>query len=170
MAAKWKLPAGVTWKQKLEQTHPNHGKIVPVPPGMRKRFGTGTMLIPKPRAVDALLRKVRKGKLATSGIIRARLAADAGADHACPLTTGIFIRIAAEAALEAQRAGQQRITPFWRIVRENGALNDKFPGGTRAQARKLREEGFTIEPGRGGKAPRVRDYQKYLMALCYISP
>ena len=50
--AKWKLAEGKTWRQKLEQEHPNHGKIVAVPARMRKRFGRGTMLIPKPRVKD----------------------------------------------------------------------------------------------------------------------
>ena len=59
----WKLKAGATWRQKLEQEHPNHGKIVPIPPRMQKRFGTGTMVIPRPLDVDAVMRKARKGKL-----------------------------------------------------------------------------------------------------------
>jgi hypothetical protein len=48
MTTKWKLAKGKTWRQKLEQEHPNHGRIVAIPPRMQKRFGTGTMLIPKP--------------------------------------------------------------------------------------------------------------------------
>ncbi len=62
---------------------------------MQKRFGTGTMLIPKPLDVDALIRKVRKGKLVTQARIREKLAKEFKADTACPITTGIFVRIAA---------------------------------------------------------------------------
>ena len=79
--ATWKLAQGKTWRGKLEATHPNHGKTVPIPAGMTKRFGKGTMLIPKPLDVDALVRKVRKGKLLTQAHLRTRLACDAGADH-----------------------------------------------------------------------------------------
>lgn len=160
--SKWKLPKGVTWKQKLEQTHPNHGKTVPIPPGMRKRFGTGTMLIPKPLDVVAVMRKARKGRLITHARIRDALALQAGADSACPMSTGIFILIAAEAAEEARREGKKRVTPYWRTINDDGKLNEKFPGGTRAQAAKLREEGFTILAGKGKQPPKVAEFEKYL--------
>lgn len=58
----WKLAKGKTWRQKLQEEHPNHGKVVAVPPGMQKRFGTGRMLIPRPADVDAIMRKVKRGK------------------------------------------------------------------------------------------------------------
>jgi hypothetical protein len=66
MPAKWKLAKGATWKRKLTEPHPKHGKVVPIPPGMRKRYGTGITLIPRPLDVDALIRMVRKGRLTTS--------------------------------------------------------------------------------------------------------
>ncbi|MCP4245912.1 MAG: hypothetical protein GY778_02580 [bacterium] len=161
----WKLRAGSTWRQKLEQEHPNHGKIVPVPPRMQKRFGTGTMIIPRPLDVDAVMRKVRKGKLLTQSQLRDELAALSEADSACPMTTGIFIRMVAEAAEEDRRAGKKRITPYWRTIRDNGDLNEKFPGQAKAQAAKLRKEGFTIAPGKGKRPPGVKDFEKYLMKL-----
>jgi len=161
--AKWKLREGITWRQKLEAEHPNHGKVCPIPPRMQKRFGRGTMVIPKPLDVETLIRKVRKGKLATHALIRSALAAQAGADHACPLTTGMFILIVAEAAEESRRNGRKRIVPYWRAIKDNGALNEKFPGGVRAQAAKLRTEGFTISPARGKQPPRVKDFERALM-------
>ncbi len=45
MTTKWKLAEVTTWREKLEQDHPNHGKVVAIPPGMRKRFGTCKMPI-----------------------------------------------------------------------------------------------------------------------------
>lgn len=64
------------------------------------------------------------------------------------MTTGIFVRIAAEAAEEARRAGESSITPYWRVLKEGGKLNDKLPGGAKAQAAKLRKEGHAISAGR----------------------
>src|SRR6266850_2892557 len=93
-----KLKAGQTWRAKLEREHESHGKIEPVPRLWRRRLGQGRMLVPRPLDVDAEMRRVRKGRLTTVSCLRARLAQRAGADHACPLTTGIFMRIAAEAA------------------------------------------------------------------------
>ena len=165
MAKTWRLKKGKTWRQKLEEAHPSHGKIVAIPPKMRKRYGQGTMVIPKPLDVDALMRKVRKGKLVTQSQIRGVLARASMADHACPLTTGIFIRIASEAAEEDRKAGKKRITPYWRTIRDNGRLNERFPGGARAQAAKLRKEGFIIEAQKGKQPPKVKEYEKRLCKL-----
>jgi hypothetical protein len=123
------------------------------------------MLIPKPLDVDALMRKIEKGKLATVEQIRERLAKDFGADFSCPMTTGIFLRIAAETAEEDLSKGEKQITPYWRVVKADGSLNPKFPGGVEAQAARLREEGHSIEPGKGKKPPRVKDFEKSLQRL-----
>jgi alkylated DNA nucleotide flippase Atl1 len=161
----WKPGKGKTWREKLHQHHPNHGKIMPVPASMRKTCGTGTILIPCPRDVDTIMRSVRKGRLITVGQIRERLAKAAGADCACALTTGIFVRVAAEAAEEDACDGRTRITPYWRTVKDSGKLNEKCPGGVEAQAKRLLDEGFEIERNRRGQASRVKDFEKYLMTV-----
>jgi hypothetical protein len=51
------------------------------------------------------------------------------------------------------------------VLRDDGSLNEKFPGGTAAQARHLRQEGFAIAPGKGSRAPRVRDFDRRLARL-----
>ncbi|MDP2916510.1 MAG: MGMT family protein [Dehalococcoidia bacterium] len=55
------------------------------------------------------------------------------------------------------------MTPYWRTIKADGSLNEKYPGGTEAQAERLKEEGLTIEPGKGKKPPKVKDYEKYLV-------
>ena len=62
-----------SWREKLERT--DHSKIVQIPASMAKRLGPGTMLIPKPLDVDALIRRTKKGKLVTVSEIRSRLGA-----------------------------------------------------------------------------------------------
>src|SRR5258706_12572920 len=99
-----KFTSRKSWREKLENQ--DHSKVIQIPPKMTKRFGEGTMLIPKPLDVDALIRKAGKGSLITSSEIRARLARDNKADVTCPITTGIFIRIAAQAAKEDLRNGK----------------------------------------------------------------
>lgn len=155
-----KFSSRVPWREKLERVQ--EPKIVAIPPKMQKRFGTGTMLIPRPLDVDALIRKVRKGKLVTQSQIRDALARTHQADVTCPITTGIFVRISAEAAEEDRRAGKKRITPYWRVVRDDGGLIEKLPGGVEAQAGRLKGEGHFIEPGR---KPRVRGFDKVLVGL-----
>ncbi len=148
------------WQEKLQR--PQEPKLVPVPPKMA-RFGKGKMLIPTPKLVDDIVRRVTKGKLVTVGEIRTKLARDHGADVACPLTTGIFVRIVAEAANEASQQGAKRVTPYWRIVRDNGELNPRFPGGVELQSRQLRDEGFAIV--RNGKTSMVKDFASQLISL-----
>lgn len=152
-----------SWREKLERT--DHSKVVQVPAAMAKRLGPGTMLIPKPLDVDALIRKTKKGKLVTVSEIRSRLARDNNVDVACPLTTGIFIRIAAEAAEEDLRNGRKRVTPYWRVIRDDGSLNEKFPGGVMTQSRRLEREGHLISPARGKKPPKVKDFETALTRL-----
>ena len=81
------------------------------------------------------------------------------------MTTGIFIRIAAEAAEEDLTRGETEITPYWWTIKADGSLNEKFPGGIDAQAAHLREEGHTIEPAKGKKPPKVKDFEKALVNL-----
>ena len=146
-----------SWREKLEKDQER--KIVDDPKGR------GRLLIPKPLDVDALMRQVKNGKLVTVDQIRGRLAKDYGADLTCPLVTGIFLRIAAEAAEEDLSRGETEITPYWRVVKADGSLNEKFPGSTNAQAERLREEGHTIEPGKGKKPPKVKDFERFLVEV-----
>jgi hypothetical protein len=157
---KSKFKGRIPWREKLEK--PQQPKIVKIPPSMA-RFGKGTMLIPTPKLVDGLLREVPKGKLVTVGEIRKRLANDFAADVTCPLTTGIFVRIVAEAAEEDRANGRQRITPYWRVVKDDGGLNPKFPGGEQLQARYLRGEGLSV--AHKGKRTVVKDFEKRLVIL-----
>ena len=140
----WK--SRTTWRAKLHK--PMWAKLVPVSEAKEKRLGSGMMLIPTTLEVDAMIRKIPRGRVATLAEIRARLASWHRVDVTCPLVTGIFLRIAAEAAEEDRRAGREDITPYWRVVGPGGRLNAKFPGGIDEQARRLQEEGHTIEGGK----------------------
>lgn len=82
---------------------------------------------------------------------------------ACPLTTGIFLCIVAEAAEERRREGAMRITPHGRVIDNNGGLRERFPGGVQAHARYLRAEGHTIAPARGRQPPRVKAIEESLI-------
>ncbi len=142
-----------SWRQKMD--NPNLPKLVAVPPKMQKRFGSSAMLLPSPREVDALIRTVRKGSVITISQIRRALAQRYAADVTCPLVTGIFVRLAAEAAEEDAAAGKTELTPYWRVVKDDGSLNPKFPGGVERQEERLRDESHRIIPGGGKRPPRV---------------
>ncbi|MHC4778536.1 MAG: hypothetical protein ACYTFG_08180 [Planctomycetota bacterium] len=127
-----------------------------------KRSPKGLLLIPTPLDVVGQMCRVRKGKVTTIMAIRERLAREHGAEITCPLCTGIFSRIAAEAAEEERARGKKRITPYWRTLKAGGALNEKFPGGVKKQAALLREEGHTILPARGKQPPKLAEFEKVL--------
>ena len=158
-----KFTSRKSWREKLETQ--DHSKIIQIPPRMTNRFGEGTMLIPRPLDVDALIRKAKKGQLITISEIRSRLARDNNVDVTCPITTGIFVRISAEAAAEDLENGKKQVTPYWRVVRADGSLNEKFPGGAKEQSRRLKEEGHSIAPGKGKKPPVVKDFERSLIRL-----
>jgi hypothetical protein len=41
------------------------------------------------------------------------------------------------------------------VIRDDGSLIEKFPGGVERQAERLREEGHRIVPGVGKRPPRL---------------
>ena len=151
------MKARKTAREKLEKEQER--KVVDDP------RGRGMMLIPKPLDVDAMMRRIGKGELVIVDQIRERLARDYDADFTCPLTTGIFLRIVAEAAEEDLSRGIEEITPYWRTLKSGGALNEKYPGGVESQTSYLREEGHTVETGKGKKPPKVKDFERVLVGV-----
>jgi 6-O-methylguanine DNA methyltransferase, DNA binding domain len=149
-----------SWREKLADSKglPKVGKVTG---RMTKRWGTGTMVVPAPIEVDELMRRVPKGRVTTINELREALARKHRVDFACPITTGIFVWIAAHAAAEAAAEGKKRITPWWRTLKSGGELNVKYPGGAEAQAARLRAEGVEIEPASGKKPPRIKDLKSY---------
>lgn len=109
-------------------------------------YPVGKMLISSPREIDVVVRGIRKGRVLRMGALRQRLAALHGADYTCALTTGIFLRVVAEAAEEERALGKVRTTPWWRVVRDDGTVNDKMPGGSAGHAKRLKAEGVALEP------------------------
>lgn len=132
-----------TWREKLADDK-GLPKVGPVTGRMTRKWGEGIMVIPAPREVDALMKKIPRGKLTTINELRAALAKKHKADFACPITTGIFSWIAAYAAAEDAAAGRKRITPYWRTLKSDGELNPKYPGGLPALKRLLRAEGHRV--------------------------
>jgi len=152
-----------SWTEKLYDSK-DFPRIEKITEKMSKRWGaTGTVVIPSPLEVDELMRKIPKGKLTTINQIREYLAKKHGATICCPLTSGMFARIAAEAAEEQKQQGKKDTTAYWRTLKEGGIINPKYPGGTETQKQLLEQEGHTIF--QKGKKYIVEDYQKVLAKL-----
>ena len=151
-----------SWQEKLADSK-DFPKVVRIPEKMAKRLGKGTLVIPAPKEVDEIMRKVPKGKVTTINQIREKLAKRHGATIGCPITTGIFAWIAAYAAEEAASEGKKNITPYWRTLKSNGELNEKYPCGTEVQKKILEKEGHTII--QKGKKYVVADMEKNMARL-----
>lgn len=90
-----------------------------------------TLLISTPAEFDAHLRQIPYGQTESVANLRQTLAALHRADATCPLTTGIFLRIVAEVALEQIAQGQplSDVAPFWRVVEPKSHLAQKLSCG-----------------------------------------
>ena len=154
-----------SWVEKLHDSR-NLPKVEQIPEKMNKRWGTGTIVIPAPLEVDELMRKVPEGKLVTVNLIREALAKKHNATIGCPMTTGIFAWVAANAAEEQKQKGVDDVTPYWRTLKTGGELNPKYPGGVEALKKLLEAEGHIIV--QKGKKHVVVDYQKSLIALTEV--
>jgi len=151
-----------SWREKLQNSK-DLPKVVKITGKMSKRWGTGTVVIPRPLDVDAIMKKVPKGKLITINIIREKVAKKHGATIGCPITCGIFAAIAARAADEDAGEGKKRYTPYWRTLKAGGVLNEKYPGGVDYQKRMLQLEGHKVI--KKGKKFVVADYEKKLVKV-----
>ena len=127
-----------------------------------EKYGGDRMYFAPPIDYDTVMKKVPFGKVITVGEIRAFFAKQVGADFTEPITAGIFVSIAAWASY--QRADDE--TPYWRTLKANGELNEKYPGGALAQKEKLEKEGhIIIQRGRKNIRYYVKDYESVLFVL-----
>ena len=148
-----------TWQEKLQDSK-DLPKTIEMTGEARTKWGAGVMVVPAPIDVDKLMHKVPVRRVTTVAELRGALARQAGVDLACPLTTGIFTWIAANASHEAESEGKRRVTPWWRTLKARGELNPKLPGGLDEQRRRLEAEGHQVFVK--GKRAFVVDYEMAL--------
>jgi len=107
------------------------------------------------------MKDVPEGNLITIVEICKRIAKNHGVKACCSLTSGIFIMTAANAVEEGIREGVNLNIPYWRTLKTDGFLNEKYPGGAEAQKRQLEDEGFVVR--QKGKRYFVHNYQDFLV-------
>ncbi|MEM8984956.1 MAG: hypothetical protein AAGC71_18245 [Pseudomonadota bacterium] len=86
------------------------------------------MLVGTPQMVDNYVRKIPFGETRTIPRLRNELARRHRCDAMCPVSTAIFLRVVADAALESLEAGSAiaDVTPFWRAVAPDDKLVKKL--------------------------------------------
>ncbi|MEC8809239.1 MAG: hypothetical protein VXX21_09280 [Pseudomonadota bacterium] len=88
-----------------------------------------SMFVATPKIVDEFINKMPYGRFITMPELRADLAIEYDCDATCPVSTAIFLRVVAEAALEhlEQGAKTAEITPFWRVVAPGDKVSARLP-------------------------------------------
>jgi 6-O-methylguanine DNA methyltransferase, DNA binding domain len=159
-----------TWQEKLENKK-GYPKVLK----LEKRFpcynavhkmgaeeGDDIVLV-NPDEVIEIMEKVPRGKLITIVEICKKIAKNHKIKGCCSLTTGIFIMTAANATEEAIREGKNLNIPYWRTLKADGYLNEKYPGGITDHQKLLEKEGFRII--RKGKSAYVENYLNYVLEI-----
>lgn len=88
-----------------------------------------TMFVATPKIVDECVKTIPPGRFITMTELRADLAIAYDCDATCPVSTAIFLRVVAEAALEhlEQGATTADMTPFWRVVAPGDKISSRLP-------------------------------------------
>jgi hypothetical protein len=88
-----------------------------------------SMFVATPKIVDEFINKTPSGRFITMPELRADLAIEYDCDATCPVSTAIFLRVVAEAALEQLEQGAKTadITPFWRVVAPGDKVSARLP-------------------------------------------
>ena len=160
-----------TWLQKIEDK-PNFPKILKLEKGfpcynamhkMGVEAGEPVVLV-NPSEILPFMANVPEGKLITLQDICKQIALKHKVRGCCSLTTGIFIMSIANAVEEAKTTGNDPglvSVPYWRTLKSEGFLNEKYPGGIEAQRQLLLKEGFQLRSR--GRKYQVMDYEKNIM-------
>lgn len=87
------------------------------------------MLVGTPQMIDSYIREIPSGETRTIQRLRNELARREGCDAACPVSTAIFVRIAAEAAIEDMNDGSTLadVAPFWRLLAPGDKITARLP-------------------------------------------
>ncbi|WP_291403266.1 hypothetical protein [Daejeonella sp.] len=100
------------------------------------------MFIATPKIIDEYIKGIGVGKRIDIKTLRKDLAIEHNADYTCPVTTGIFLRILAEANYEILQQGKrlEEITPFWRVIEPNSILAKKLTFGQEFLQQQIEKE------------------------------
>lgn len=159
-----------TWLQKIEdrRTFPKVLKLEKRFPCYNAVHKMGTdegdpVVLVNASEILPLMAEVPKGKLVTIREICLKIAANHKVKGCCSLVTGILIMSIANATEEAvQKKEKSNLakTPYWRTLKADGYLNEKYPGGLEGHKKRLEKEGHKITAR--GKKYQVADHKRCL--------
>ena len=87
-----------------------------------------TLYVANPNVVDQYIRAIPAGQSRSIVQMREDLAKRRDADATCPVSTAIFLRISAQAAIDELEGGRpvEDIAPFWRVLRASDKITAKL--------------------------------------------
>jgi alkylated DNA nucleotide flippase Atl1 len=124
------------------------------------------VVIVNPSEVIPLMASVPQGKVVTIIEICKHIALKHQVKGCCSLVTGIYTMTIANSVEECRANGihpELLEVPWWRTLKSEGYLNEKYPGGQEAHKARLESEGFRVI-ARGSKY-QVMDWQDRLVVL-----
>jgi hypothetical protein len=118
-----------SWAEKRDGAPAPHVSILPKP-FMGAPAGS-ILLVASPQVVKAYIEAIPPGETRSVAEMRQDLARAHNADVTCPTSTGIFVRIVAEAALEDIHSGTPlaAVPPFWRVIAPDSDAAKKLSCG-----------------------------------------
>lgn len=134
--------SGTDWESRFNRNREPEVKVLEkafagIPAGAR-------MLIVTPSVVDAAVAEIPYGVVVEAAMLRRALAASHEAEHTCPVTTGIALRVVAERAYLRLQAGADSVTPFWRAIDPDSELAGKLACG-REFVRRMRSAESAVQ-------------------------
>lgn len=130
---------------------PHQPEVKTGPDAWNAKYGGHRMVISTPKDIAEEVSLLPKGQVIRISALRERLAVRHEGDYTCPLTTGIFLNLVAHAMEEPTTGAAGYYWPYWRVVRDDGQMMEKFPGGIEAHRTKLEAEGHSFSVDKRGK-------------------
>ncbi len=119
-----------SWQQKLQPNFQAKRVVLEKPfAGIAKG---ATLFVGTPLLVKEFIHSIPYGRSIEVADMRQRFARAYESDAMCPVSTGIFLRIVAEAAWEEIQQGKKwdDVAPFWRIIDAHSPLAKKLACGS----------------------------------------
>jgi hypothetical protein len=119
----------LTWREKLDR--PAASKRTRLDKPFAGVPAGAVLYVSTPRELERVLRAVPAGTAIDVAALREQLADANDADATCPVTTSMFLRVVAEAALDevADGAGWEDVAPFWRVIDPDSPLAGRLSCG-----------------------------------------
>lgn len=115
-----------SWREKIAK--PKQSKKVVLDTDFAGIKAGSRLFVATPAIVDQYLRRIPRGEVRTIERMRNELARRNQCDATCPVSTAIFLRMSAEAALEDLAEGKvlDEVTPFWRLIDPTSKIAGKL--------------------------------------------